>query len=54
VTSLRCQARVTELLVRKPFRIRNARIFLFGDVVSTLGDRCLWLAMAIWMKELQR
>jgi predicted MFS family arabinose efflux permease len=39
-------------MVRKLFRIRNARIFLFGDVVSTLGDRSLWFAMAIWMKEL--
>jgi MFS family permease len=44
--------RVGELMVRKLFRIRNARIFLFGDVVSTLGDRSLWFAMAIWMKEL--
>ncbi|HXP20535.1 MAG TPA: MFS transporter [Streptosporangiaceae bacterium] len=33
-------------------RIRNARIFLFGDVVCTLGDSALWLAMAIWVKEL--
>ncbi len=38
--------------MRKLFRIRNARIFLVGDVVSTLGDRSLWFAMAIWMKEL--
>jgi MFS family permease len=37
-------------MVRTLFR--NARIFLFGDVVSTLGDRSLWFAMAIWMKEL--
>jgi len=41
-----------ELMVRKLLRIRNARIFLLGDVVSTLGDRSLWFAMAIWMKEL--
>ena len=39
-------------MVRKLFRIRNARIFLFGDVVSTLGDSSLWFAMAIWMKEM--
>ncbi len=39
-------------MVRKLLRIRNARIFLFGDVVSTLGDSSLWFAMAIWMKEL--
>jgi MFS family permease len=38
--------------VRKLLRIRNARIFLFGDVVSTLGDSSLWFAMGIWMKEL--
>jgi len=25
---------------------------MFGDVVSTLGDSALWLAMAIWLKEL--
>jgi Na+/melibiose symporter-like transporter len=34
------------------FRIRNARVYLLGDVVSTLGDSALWLAMAIWIKEL--
>ena len=39
-------------MVRKLFQIRNARIFLFGDVVSTLGDSSLWFAMAIWMKEM--
>ncbi len=36
----------------KLLRIRNARIFLFGNAVSTLGDSSLWVAMAIWMKEL--
>jgi MFS family permease len=39
-------------MMRKLLRIRNARIFLFGDAVSTLGDSALWFAMAIWMKEL--
>jgi hypothetical protein len=39
-------------MVRKLLRIRNARIFLFGNAVSTLGDSALWFAMAIWMKEL--
>lgn len=39
-------------MVQKLFRIRNARLFLIGDVVSTLGDNSLWLAMAIWVKEL--
>jgi predicted MFS family arabinose efflux permease len=38
--------------MRRILRIRNARLFLFGDVVSTLGDSALWLAMAIWVKEL--
>jgi MFS family permease len=38
--------------MRNLLRIRNARIYLLGDVVSTLGDNALWLAMAIWMKEL--
>jgi hypothetical protein len=38
--------------VRKLLRIRNARIFLFGNAVSTLGDSSLWFAMGIWMKEL--
>lgn len=40
------------LLVLNLMRIRNARIYLLGDVVSTLGDSALWLAMAIWTKEL--
>jgi MFS family permease len=44
--------RVRELKVARLLRIRNARIFLFGDVVSTLGDSSLWFAMGIWMKEL--
>jgi MFS family permease len=39
-------------MVRKLLRIRNARIFLLGNVVSTLGDSSLWFAMGIWMKEL--
>src|SRR5690349_3463040 len=39
-------------MVRKLLRIRNARIFLFGNVISTLGDSSLWFAMGIWMKEL--
>jgi predicted MFS family arabinose efflux permease len=39
-------------MMRKLLRIRNARIFVFGDAVSTLGDSSLWFAMAIWMKEL--
>jgi MFS family permease len=38
--------------MRQLLRIRDARIYLLGDVVSTLGDSALWLAMAIWLKEL--
>lgn len=38
--------------MRQLLRIRNARVYLLGDVVSTLGDSALWLAMAIWIKEL--
>jgi MFS family permease len=38
--------------VRNLLRIRNARIYLIGDVVSSLGDYSLWLAMAIWVKEM--
>ena len=37
--------------MRQLLRIRNARIYLLGDVVSTVGDSALWLAMAIWIKE---
>jgi MFS family permease len=39
-------------MVRKLLRIRNARIFLLGTVISTLGDSSLWFAMGIWVKEL--
>jgi MFS family permease len=38
--------------VRRLLRIRNVRIYLLGDLISTAGDNALWLAMAIWMKEL--
>jgi len=31
---------------------RDARIFLAGQSVSLLGDTSLWLALAIWAKEL--
>jgi hypothetical protein len=33
-------------------RDKDPRIYLFGDLVSTLGDNALWLAMGIWMKEM--
>jgi MFS family permease len=38
--------------VRRLLRIRNVRIYLLGDLISTAGDNALWLAMAIWMKEM--
>jgi len=38
--------------MRRLLRIRNVRIYLLGDLISTAGDNALWLAMAIWMKEL--
>lgn len=38
--------------MRNLLRIRDMRIYLLGDVVSTLGDSALWLAMAIWVKEM--
>jgi Na+/melibiose symporter-like transporter len=38
--------------MRALLKIRNVRLYLLGDAVSTLGDSALWLAMAIWMKEL--
>ena len=38
--------------MRNLLRLRNARIYLLGDVVSSLGDYSLWLAMAIWVKEM--
>lgn len=38
--------------MKKLFRIRNARLYLLGDVVSTAGDNALWFAMGIWIKEL--
>lgn len=38
--------------MRNLLRIPNVRIYLFGDLISTLGDNALWLAMAIWAKEM--
>lgn len=38
--------------MRQLLRIRNVRIYLLGDLVSTAGDNALWLAMAIWMREM--
>lgn len=38
--------------MRQLLRIRNVRIYLLGDLISTAGDNALWLAMAIWMREM--
>jgi len=38
--------------MRPLLRIRNARIYLAGDVISTLGDSALWLALSVWVKEM--
>jgi MFS family permease len=38
--------------MRRLLSIRNVRIYLLGDLISTAGDNALWLAMAIWMKEM--
>ena len=37
--------------MREVVRIPAARLFLLADFVSSLGDSALWLAMAIWIKE---
>ncbi|GAA3240817.1 MFS transporter [Dactylosporangium siamense] len=29
---------------------RNARLYLLGQTLSTLGDNALWLAVAVWVK----
>ena len=31
---------------------RDARFYLAGQVLSTVGDNALWLAMGIWVKIL--
>jgi MFS family permease len=33
-------------------RTPKIRLYFLGDAVSTLGDYALWIAMAIWVKEL--
>jgi len=38
--------------VRRLLAIREARLYLAGQGLSTLGDNALWLAMAIWVKTL--
>jgi predicted MFS family arabinose efflux permease len=41
-----------ERVVRQLLLIRDVRLYLLSDFISTLGDSSLWLAMAIWAKEL--
>jgi MFS family permease len=38
--------------MRKLFRVPFARRYLLGQSLSVLGDSSLWLAMAIWVREL--
>ena len=38
--------------MRRLFAHRDARLFLSGQALSTIGDNALWLAMAIWVKIL--
>ena len=37
---------------RKLLAVRDVRVFLGGQAVSSLGDSALWLAMAVWVKGL--
>jgi Na+/melibiose symporter-like transporter len=38
--------------MRRLMRQRDARIYLSGQTLSTVGDSALWLAMGIWVKIL--
>jgi MFS family permease len=38
--------------VRRLLRVRDARVYLTGQVFSLFGDTALWLAMGIWVKTL--
>jgi MFS family permease len=38
--------------MRSLLRHRDARLFLFGQTVSMFGDRALYLALGIWVKQL--
>jgi MFS family permease len=40
--------------MRQLLRHRDARIYLSGQTLSTIGDNALWLAMGIWVKILTR
>src|SRR3954465_6077801 len=38
--------------MRALLRRRDARLFLLGQTVSLFGDRALYLALGIWVKQL--
>ena len=38
--------------MRRLLRVRDARVYLTGQVFSLFGDTALWLAMGIWVKTL--
>jgi MFS family permease len=38
--------------MRRLLAIRDARIYLVGQSLSLLGDTALWLALAVWAKDL--
>lgn len=40
------------MAARSVFRIRNARIYIVGQIFSSFGDAALWLAMGVWVKTL--
>jgi MFS family permease len=40
------------MAARRVFGIRNARIYIVGQIFSSFGDAALWLAMGVWVKTL--
>jgi MFS family permease len=38
--------------MRRLLAVRDARVFLAGQAVSTFGDSALWLATGVWVKSL--
>jgi MFS family permease len=38
--------------MRRLLALRDARLYLFGQACSLLGDTALWLALALWAREL--
>jgi hypothetical protein len=38
--------------VRRLLAHRDARFYIAGQALSTVGDSALWLAMGIWVKIL--